>query len=130
MTKQIWCFLLLIVVLAGTLQAQEIKVNQFDFATSVENRSPMGVDTSFTADVGTVFCFTQITDAPDTSQISHVWYYKDEEKARIDLDVKAGDWRTWSSKSILNNWSGPWRVIIEDDNGNVLAAKTFTITDN
>lgn len=127
MLKQTIMLILAFLLLAAVSQAQEIKINQFDFATSVENRSPIGVDTSFTADVGTVFCFTQITDAPDTSQISHVWYYKDEEKARIDLDVKASDWRTWSSKSILKSWSGPWRVMVEDEQGNVLAAKTFTI---
>lgn len=128
MIKRTCCFLILVVVLAGSLQAQQLKVSQVDVATAIEDRNPIGVDTTFTADVGTLFCFTQIEEAPDTGKIFHVWYHKSEEKARIDLEVKNDKWRTWSSKNILKSWSGPWRVIVEDDNGNVLAVKNFTIT--
>ena len=111
----------------STGQAQNIGVAQFQFATSVEDRAPVAVDTAFAATVGTVYCFTQIRGAADTTQISHVWYYKDQEKARIPLDVSSDDWRTWSSKEILNSWNGRWRVMIEDSDGRVLATKTFII---
>lgn len=126
MVKQIWWILLLLFVLVSTAKSQEIKVNQIDLATSIEDRSPVGTDTSFTADIGNIYCFTQV-QSTDTSQITHVWYYKDEEKARIKLDVHSDNWRTWSSKNILNSWTGRWRVIVEDNNGKVLATKTFTI---
>jgi hypothetical protein len=126
MIKQILTFLLFFVFTAAVVQAQDIKVHQFDFATSIENRAPTGVDTTFAADIGNVYCFTHIKGAGDT-QIAHVWYYKDEEKARINLDVQSDDWRTWSSKSILENWTGRWRVMVEDETGNVLDTKTFII---
>lgn len=127
MVKQIWWTLFFIGVLASTAQSQQIKVNQIDLATSIEDRSPVGSDTTFTADIGNIFCFTQVQSDTDSSEITHVWYHKDEEKARIKLDVKSENWRTWSSKNILDSWTGPWRVIVEDNNGNVLATKTFTI---
>mgnify|MGYP002761106196 CR=1 FL=1 len=121
-------FVLLILFTALSMgQAQNIGVTQFQFATSVENRTPVAVDTTFAPSVGTVYCFTQIRGAADTTQISHVWYYKDQEKARIPLDVSSDDWRTWSSKKILNSWTGRWRVMIEDAEGRVLASTTFTI---
>jgi hypothetical protein len=87
----------------------------------------MGIDTTFAADVGNVYCFTHVEGAKDTTQIAHVWYYKEQEKARINLNVQSNDWRTWSSKTILKNWVGHWRVMVEDSQGNVLATKNFVI---
>lgn len=126
MIKKTIIFLVSFVLAAVTLQAQEIQVHQFDFATSIDNRAPIGIDTSFAADIGNVYCFTHLKGGKDT-QIAHVWYYKDEEKARIELDVQSDDWRTWSSKTILENWTGRWRVMVEDSSGNVLETKSFTI---
>lgn len=118
------CFLLLGL---NQLSAQQLTVNTIQIATSVENRQPIGVDTLFTADVGRVFCFTKIKGATDTTKISQVWYYKGQEKARVELDVRSDNWRTWSSKTILESWTGPWRVMVVDAKGNVLATKSFRI---
>ncbi len=122
--------LLLVVLLLSGFQvtgAQNISIGQFDFAISIDNRQPVGVDTVFTQDVGNVFCYTNIKGIEDTAEIYHVWHYKDEEKARIKLPVESSDWRAWSSKSILKSWTGGWRVIVEDAEGNVLASKSFVI---
>lgn len=127
MVRYIWWILFFIVISASTANSQQIKINQIDLATSIEDRQPVGTDTSFTADTGNIFCFTQVQSESDSSHITHVWYYKDEEKARIKLNVQSENWRTWSSKNILDSWTGPWRVIVEDKNGNVLATKTFMI---
>ena len=113
-----------------TVQAQNIAVSQFDFATAIENRGPVGIDSTFSATVGTVYCFTRIEGIADTTQITHEWYYKDEQKAQVDLTVATDNWRTWSSKTIPEEWVGPWRVMVLDQNGKVLAAKTFTISNN
>jgi len=120
-------FTIVIVLIAATTQAQHLRVAKIDLATSIENREPVGADTVFSADVGTIFCFTQIDDASDTTQIEHVWYYKDQEKADIRLDVKSEEWRTWSSKTILQSWTGHWRVMVKGPDGNVLATKNFVI---
>lgn len=127
MIKQTWLVLVLAIAIVNTTQAQQIKINQIDLATSIEDRTPVGTDTSFTADIGNIFCFTKVQSKSDSSQITHVWYHKDKEKARIKLNVQSKNWRTWSSKNILNSWTGRWRVIVEDNNGNVLASKTFII---
>lgn len=124
-TKILFLFLFLLV--SGTLYGQELRVVKAELATDVEDRKAVNVDTTFSADVGTIYCYNVIEGAQDTTEISHVWYYKDEEKARINLDVKSDNWRTWSSKTILEKWTGPWRVIIEDKDGNILATKSFTI---
>ena len=130
MKPQIFALLFLIISFAGTAEAQEINIQQFDFATGIEDRKPSGIDTAFTADVGSVYCFTQVAGVSDTTQITHEWYYKDEEKARVNLTVAADNWRTWSSKTILKSWTGAWRVMVIGPNGDVLATKNFVITEN
>lgn len=130
MKPQIFALLVLIITFTGTVQAQDINIQQFDFASAIEDREPSGVDTAFTADIGTVYCFTQIEGISDTTQITHEWYYKDEVKAQVDLTVAGDNWRTWSSKKVLESWTGPWRVMVIGPNGNVLATKNFVITES
>ncbi|WP_138429390.1 DUF2914 domain-containing protein [Fodinibius saliphilus] len=118
------------VVLLGTsisVQAQNLRVPQITIAQDVQDRQPIKKDTAFSANIGSVYCYTLIEGAIDSTKIFHVWHYKEEEKARIPLTVAAKKWRTWSSKSILPSWTGPWRVMIEDSEGNILATKSFTI---
>ena len=47
--------------------------------------------------------------------------------ARVELNVGSGYWRTWSSKAILPEQTGPWEVKVLDAEGTVLAAAGFVI---
>ena len=112
------------------LQAQDassLAVEEMQFGTAVENRQLTGADSVFSADVGEVYCFTKITGAETPVTVSHVWYYGDEEKARLEHDVKAKSWRTWSSKRIAPSWTGKWRVDVVSPDGTVLGSKSFTV---
>ncbi|MDZ7714757.1 MAG: DUF2914 domain-containing protein [Balneolaceae bacterium] len=121
-------FLILFLV-TGTLSAQDLSVETIEIGTAVENRSIVGADSTFAPNVENLFCFTKVTGAQDTTEIYHVWFYKDEEKARTPLTIKSKDWRTWSSKTILDSWTGAWRVAVEDQNGNILAEKSFMVSE-
>lgn len=113
----------------STLQAQSLSVETIQFGTDVENRELVGTDITFSSDIGTVFCFTHITGAQDTTEIAHVWYYQSEEIARVPLQVRSSDWRTWSSKRILPSWVGDWDVRVEDAEGNVIGRSSFVINE-
>jgi hypothetical protein len=104
-----------------------IVVEDIQICTSVENRQPVGADTSFSKDIGQLYCFTKLTGDQDTTSIFHVWYYNDREMFRIELNVNAKTWRTWSSKRIMDTWTGVWRVDVLSSDGNVLTSKEFTI---
>lgn len=108
---------------------QQLELNTIQFGTDVENRELVGADSTFSIDVGTVFCYTHLTGAQDTTEIAHVWYYQDEEKARVPLSVRSSDWRTWSSKKILPSWAGEWTVRVEDAEGNVLGSSSFIVNE-
>ena len=114
------------------LQAQDassLAVEEMQFGTAVENRQLTGADSVFSADVGEVYCFTKITGAETPVTVSHVWYYGDEEKARLEHDVKAKSWRTWSSKHITGAMKGNWKVEITDTQGAVIETLRFTVNE-
>jgi hypothetical protein len=92
----------------------------------IENREPVGADDSFPADVGRVWCWSKIKDGQGTA-ITHAYYYGDEEKALVELEIRSPLFRTYSSKRVLPSWTGEWRVDIVDDQGDVLKSLHFTI---
>jgi len=74
-----------------------------------------------------VCCFTRIVGAEEPTKVSHVWFYGDEEMARVELAVNSASWRTWSSKKILESWMGSWRVEVQTGDGTVLESAELTI---
>jgi hypothetical protein len=104
------------------LIAEEIKI-----CTDIEDREPVGVDTIFADTLEKVYCFTKIVGATDTTSIYHVWYFGDEEKAKVNLPIKSSSWRTWSSKIIAKDWMGKWHVEITTEEGDLLGKKEFEI---
>lgn len=118
--------------LPAVTQAQEAA--SFDVAVAaicqdVVDREPVDAGVSFAASVGTLYCFTKITGAQEATQITHVWYFGGEERARVDLDVNSATWRTWSSKIIQTHEVGAWRVDVLDPEGTVLKELQFEITE-
>jgi hypothetical protein len=47
--------------------------------------------------------------------------------ARVSLRVAGPNWRTWSSKTILPEWTGEWRVDVVGPDGTVLRSVDFTV---
>ncbi len=120
-------FVLFVFVLTAFAQDGGLMVEQMDFCTAVEERQPVGIDTAFADTVERVYCYTKISGAADTTSISHVWYHNDKEMAKIDLAVRAKNWRTWSSKRIMETWTGSWRVDVTDVTGAVIKSKKFVV---
>jgi hypothetical protein len=72
-------------------------------------------------------CFSEVGGADATDQIFHVWYWGDREMARVSLAVKGSRWRTWSTKKIVDEWRGEWRVDVTDADGFVLSSLEFSV---
>jgi hypothetical protein len=122
--------LLILMMVFSSLSAQTdamIEVTEMAFCTGVDDRVPVGADTMFLNTVEQVYCFTKITGVSDTMTVSHVWYYNDDEMARVDLSVGGDPWRTWSSKRIDESWGGKWRVDVVTPNGEILKSMDFMI---
>ena len=93
--------------------------------TAVAERTLTGAADSFKADVGTLYCFSKVTNATD-SDVEHVWYHNDAEVARIKLHVGGTPWRTHSSKKLGENPAGSWRCDVVQD-GNVIKSVSFKV---
>jgi len=114
-------------LLASVADAASLKVVVGQITTAIEQQMPVDKIDSFPADYGKLFCFTRITGAKTETHVTHVWYYQDNEMARVVLPVKSSDWRTYSSKRFLPQWAGQWRVKILDENDNELATIPFVL---
>jgi hypothetical protein len=91
----------------------------------IENQQPVDRIETFPADYGKLYCFTRVVGADEDTEVVHVWYYQDNEMARVTLPVRSNDWRTYSSKRFLPNWKGQWRVVVVDAQGSELAVIPF-----
>ena len=118
----------LILTIATTASAADSpQVETAVISSDVVDREPVNVGTRFQSAVGRLFCYTKIVGAEDPTEIAHVWYYGDVERARVSLSVKASTWRTYSSKLIQSHEIGNWRVEVLDSAGNVMETLQFEI---
>ena len=122
-------FLLLVALscMAVPLQAGELRVADAGITTAIEDRMPVDDIKTYPADYGKLYSFTRILGAQTDTYVTHVWFYEDQEMARVSLPVRSGDWRTYSSKRFLPQWAGSWSVVIEDKQGRVLAELPFRL---
>ena len=129
MIKKLLMLLVCSIVLTTIIYAQEsnLAVDEMVFCSAIEERQPVASDTVFANTVENVYCFTKISGSENNQSIFHVWYYKDEQKARVELSLGSKTWRTWSSKKIVAEWTGKWVVNVESANGAILSSKEFLI---
>lgn len=135
--KIIGVLLITMLIFSNIAMAQEettqeekamLDVEEMLFCQSVEDREPTGVDTVFANTVEMVYCYTKIVSPTDEpTNISHVWYLDGEQKSKIDLTIKGKTWRTWSSKTIPESWTGNWKVEVVSEDGDVLESKEFMV---
>ena len=108
-------------------QATNLKVAAAAIGQGIADRQPVDPGTTFSVTVGRLYCYSKITDIQSTTEIVHVWYYGDTERARVTLSVNPPSWRTHSSKIIQAHEIGKWHVKILDAAGNTLENVDFQI---
>ena len=135
--KKIYYFFLVLAILitiplsqAMTSNAQEtafLEVAVAAMCTDVVDREPVGAGDAFEVSLGKVYCFTTIIGAHSPIEITHVWYFGDIERARVNLAIKASSWRTYSSKRIQMHEMGDWHVDVLGPEGELLKTLPFEI---
>ena len=109
-------------------QTGNLNVASAVICKNIVDRQPVEPGTSFSASAGRLYCYSKIADIQNSTQIVHVWYFGDTERARIPLKVNPPSWRTYSSKLIQSHETGKWQVKILDASGNSLEDVEFEIT--
>jgi hypothetical protein len=99
------------------------------FGTGVdpETRTVIGEAAIFPPEVGRIYCWTRVHGMRPPTTVTHAWYYKGKTMARVDLAVRSENWRTWSFKTCLPEWTGNWEVKVLDQDGMVLGSGGFEV---
>ncbi|MBC8357549.1 MAG: DUF2914 domain-containing protein [Candidatus Aminicenantes bacterium] len=116
---------------AVAIKAQEaatIEVEVGIICLDVVDREPVDPGDTFNAAVGNLFCYTKIVGAQESIEITHVWYFGETERARINLTVESASWRTWTTKIIQAHELGDWHVDVIGPDGEILETIKFQIT--
>nr|WP_320050285.1 DUF2914 domain-containing protein [uncultured Desulfuromonas sp.] len=119
--------LALMLTLLGGTGCLALEVVDASITTRIVNREPLDSLNTVPAGIDELYCFTRVSGATDDTWITHVWYCEDQELARVRLPVRSSNWRTWSSKQILPQWKGAWRVEVFDENGEAILIVPFSI---
>lgn len=107
--------------------ATQLSLVEGVITTQIVDRAPVDDISSYPAQEGKLFCFTRVAGAEGETAITHVWLYQDKEMARIELPVRSSSWRTYSSKKILPQWVGEWKVRVLDAAGEEVGVIPFTL---
>lgn len=98
------------------------------FTTAIQNREPTDTVTSLSNDHNKIYFYSELTGLGGQS-ITHRWEYQGKTMAEVKFDVGGPRWRVWSSKTLLPQWTGEWRVSVIDGNGNKVGEATFNYTE-
>ncbi len=116
--------ILIVSALAGSQKGLKVTAS---ICKGIQDREPVGEGESFPPEVGKLYCHSLVEGAEDSTAVTHIWYYGQEEMAEVDLPVRSPHWRTWSSKVILPQWQGWWRVDVLSAEGDTLSSAYFVI---
>lgn len=123
----VFCILFLPLI-SPAQEVSPVTVDEMVFCRGIALKNPVDIATHFPDSVERVFCYTKLSSTKDLTSVSHVWYYNDTQMAIVDLAVNARSWRTWSSKRIVKEWTGTWRVDVISSIGNIICSGEFEIT--
>lgn len=115
---------------AGAVASEEaafVNVRDASICLDVVDLSCVDGNPVFPADVGKLCCFTRICGVQGHTDIKHVWYFGDTERARVELGVASANWRTYSSKIIQLHDIGHWHVDVLGPGGELLKTVKFEI---
>jgi hypothetical protein len=104
-----------------------VRVAETVICQDVVDRAPMGIGEVFPKETPRVFCFTRVVGAAPGSRLVHNWYHQGSLKASVNLTVGSSDYRTWSSKTMMPQWTGEWMVEILSDGGAPLGNIIFAL---
>lgn len=93
--------------------------------SDVENHEPVDKLSSVTTDTSKVYFFTELRDM-EGQTVTHRWEYNGKVMAEVPFEVGGPRWRVYSSKNLLPDWTGDWKVSVVASNGATLDSDSFT----
>ncbi len=124
------CLIYILVPSSLMSQAEPtLSVARLVVCEGIENREPTFSSMEFSPNVNQIYCFTEVLNAGDPTTITHRWYHGENMLAEVPLNVQGVRYRTWSSKQILPQATGEWRVEVVDEAGSSLGEVSFRVSE-
>jgi hypothetical protein len=106
--------------------AEGLTVSRMEMATSIEDRQPSGVATSFPATQDKVYCYLELKNVAKDQTITYAWTFGDQTDRVTQQIKKAARWGTWGTKTIAGR-KGDWKVDVFDESEAVLKSASFKV---
>ena len=117
-------FALSSLLLSGLVHA-EGSVARAIVTTGVADREPVNDLERVLAGNEKVMFFTELRGM-EGQVVRHRWSHGDESLAEVEFKVGGPRWRVWSSKNLMPEWAGEWKVEVVDSADNVVSEKSFS----
>lgn len=97
------------------------------FTRGIQNNEPIDILLSLSNQFDKVYYFTELIGM-EGQVITHRWEYEGQQMADVSFSVGGPRWRVWSSKYLLPQWIGEWKVRVLDSQGNELGSDVLQYT--
>lgn len=111
----------------ATETQSEITITDAAICRDVVDREPVGAGDVFSSGLQKVMCFTRVVGAKQETEILHNWYLAEKMMASVALRVGSDNWRTYSSKALVPEYAGEWKVEILSQDGELLKKIYFIL---
>jgi hypothetical protein len=118
-------FALLTMTLCISSTAFAGTVSRAMFTIGVDNREPVIMVDSISADSYNSISFFTELNGMSGKTVTHQWMFDDKVMFEKSFEIGADRWRVWTSKTLIPSWTGTWTVKVLNADGSVLERKSF-----
>jgi hypothetical protein len=104
------------------LLPREEEISMAMFTTRISKRYPADDITSLDNPHQAVSFFSELKEMSG-KKIIHRWFYKGQMEFEASFNIRANNWRIWSTKLLPQDMPGEWKVEIVDEDGKVLQVR-------
>ena len=90
------------------------------FTNAIEDREPIDNMKSTGNSSNKIIYFTELRDMSG-QMARHRWEHNGNVMAEVEFNVRGPRWRVWSSKSLMPQWEGEWKVSVLNAAGEVIS---------
>ncbi|MGD8525713.1 MAG: DUF2914 domain-containing protein [Thioalkalispiraceae bacterium] len=81
------------------------------FTSGIENREPVDDLETAGGSGNSITYFTELRDMSGQTA-KHRWEHNGKVMAEVEFNVRGPRWRVWSSKALMPQWQGEWKVSV------------------
>lgn len=112
-----------------TQDRPEAYVTLAQFTTEIEDQEPVDSISFLDTQQSEIIFFTDVQGFAGETLV-HRWEYQGQVMSEVPFEVQEDHWRGWSSKQLLPDWVGDWTVSVVKSDGEVIAAESFSYSQN